>query len=482
MIFVKKYFPLLIFVLPILLKAQPANYWTNTFNTEASLLSGAVVGGNAEITAIFYNPAGISDVEESRIDLNASLFSIEHRIYENPLGQGTKMNNWFFRFYPRFASYLFPSKKDSSLTYQIAVFNRNHTETDIYDRVQIKNSELIYENLNEVYTGLFNLNSNYDDYWGSVGISKKFSENLSIGVSFNISVQSFQYFRSADANASPTYFPEDTINLISSNWTAYERIKAYNWRFIGKVGILYKRNNWSIGANLTLPSMRLFGSADVNKTISQTNIFYEGRKLTDYYMNEYPEKVYFKMQDPLSFAVGFMIKEPVTKSDFFLTLEYFHKIDPYLSIDATRKTNGNSATASSFSSYEFGNKSILNFAIGYKKMLSESLGFLAGLRSDFNPYIMSYRTDIWSANSFQNLNNNLFHLTGGIKFDYKKSSFVVGLQHSYGYKTNQSEFINFSEPLAFDEESGLALQGKRKNNAKYSYNALGFYLGFSVSF
>jgi hypothetical protein len=188
------------------------------------------------------------------------------------------------------------------------------------------------------------------------------------------------------------------------------------------------------------------------------------------------------MQDPFSVALGFMIKEPITKSDFFLTLEYFHKIDSYLSIDATKETVGNSKTASDFSSYEFGNKSILNLAIGYKKMLKESLGFLAGIRSDFNPYIMSYRTNIWGKNSFQNLNNNLIHITGGIKFDYKKSSFVVGLQHSYGYKGNQSEFINFSEPLAFDEETGLALQGIRQNNASHSYNALGFYLGFSISF
>lgn len=99
----RKYLFLLLFGFPILLWAQPANYWTNTFNTEASLLSGAVVGGNAEITAIFYNPAGISDVETSRIELNASLFSIEHRKYENPLGNNTKMDYWYFRFYPRFA-------------------------------------------------------------------------------------------------------------------------------------------------------------------------------------------------------------------------------------------------------------------------------------------------------------------------------------------------------------------------------------------
>jgi len=476
-----KFLLLSLLALPVFLRAQPANYWTNSFNTEASLLSGAVVGGNAEITAIFYNPAGISDVEESRIELNASLFSIEHRKYKNPLGNKTKMDNWFFRFYPRFASYLYPSKAFPKMTFQFAVFNRNHTETDIYDRIKIQNSELIFDGFQEEYTGLFNLNSTYDDYWGSMGMSKRFNKHLSIGISLNVSVQSFKYFRSAEANATPVAFPADTV-LIASNWSAYERIKAYNWRLIGKVGILYKKQNWSVGANLTLPSMRLFGSADVNKTIAQTNIFYDGNKLDDYYINEYPEKVYFRMQDPLSLSIGAKLYEPKTKSDFFITIEYFHHIHEYLSIDARKATMGNALTASNFSSYEYGNRSIINFAFGYKKMLSESLGFLAGFRSDFNPYQMGYRENIWGTNSFTNLNNNLFHLTGGIKFDYKKSSFIVGLQQTYGFKNHQSEFINFSEPNAYNPENGLALQGLRNNQSKNSYNALGFYLGFSVSF
>lgn len=472
----------ILIALPTLVKAQPANYWTNTFNTEASLLSGAVVGGNAEITAIFYNPAGISDVMTSRIELNANLFSLEHKKYNNPLGKDTEMDNWFFRFYPRFASYLYPSKKFPSLNFQLAVFNRNHSETDIYDRIHFKNSDLIYKGLDEEFTGLFNLNSTYDDYWGSLGISKRINQYLSLGISINISVQTFEYLRTAKSNVIPTLISSDTIKTLSSNWSTYERIKAYNWRFIGKIGVLYKKNTWSLGANLTLPSMRLFGSADVNKTISQNNIFYQGQKINDYYINEYPEKVYYKMQDPLSLAVGFVIKEPVTKSNFFLTLEYFHKIDSYLNIDASKKTINNSQTGSIFSSYEFGNKSIMNFAFGYKKMLTESLGILAGFRSDINPYKIKYRTDIWGINGYENLNNNLFHITGGVKFDYKKSSFIVGLQQSYGSKNMQSELVNFSEPNAYNPETGLSLQGLRKNKSKYSYNALGFYLGFSISF
>ncbi len=472
------YFLFLLF--PVFAYAQPANYWTNSFNTEASLLSGAVVGGGAEITAIFYNPAGISDVEESRFDLNASLFYLENKRYNNPLGENTKMENWSFRVFPRFTSYVY-QPKDNKLSYQFAIFNRNSATTDIYNRVKNTNSDLIYHSSGETYTGLFDLTSEYDDYWGSMGISYKINEKWSAGVSFNISVQTLKYFRSVDANAIPTNY-NDSASLVSSTWQSYEKIRAYNWRFIGKMGVRYKENNWSVGLNITLPSVRLFGNADINKTISQTNIYYEQEKIPDYYLNEYPTYVSFKLKDPLSISAGWMYKDKSRKSDYFITVEYFAPIKEYYMIDPTKGTSSTSTLGSNFSAYTFGNNPIFNIALGYKKTIKEKLSILAGFRTDFNPYIMGYNEKYWESNSFEALNINLYHLTGGIKFDYKKSSFIVGLQQSMGYKTGQEEFVNFSNPVSYNPETDLALQGVRNKDMSYFYNSIGFYLGFSVAF
>ncbi|MEE4258080.1 MAG: hypothetical protein V2I47_13665, partial [Bacteroidales bacterium] len=46
--------------LSIQLNAQSYNHWARSFNEESSLLAGAVVGGGAGPSAIYYNPAGIS--------------------------------------------------------------------------------------------------------------------------------------------------------------------------------------------------------------------------------------------------------------------------------------------------------------------------------------------------------------------------------------------------------------------------------------
>ncbi|NPD44544.1 hypothetical protein [Lentimicrobium sp. S6] len=474
----------ILFGFPLLALAQPGNYWTNSFNTEASLLSGAVVGGNAEITAIFYNPAGIADIEESRIDLNASLFNLEYKKYTNPLGEGTEMENWVFKVFPRFASYLFQSKRVKHTSFQIAVFNKNSTQTSIYNRVRLSNTNISNQMFKEEYTGLFDLNSKFDDYWGSFGWSTRLNEKWSIGCSINVSVQSLNYFRSATANITPVDNNPitDSIPRVSSNWQSYEKLKAYNWRLIGKLGILYKAKNWSSGLSLTLPSIRLFGDADVNKTVSQSNIFHDGQFIDDFYHNEYPQYVYFKMQDPLSLSVGLRFSPTKSRSEYYFTMEYFMAIKEYQSIDPSRKTSDKSTLGSDFSAYNFGNRQIINFAVGYKLFLKENLGFLAGFRTDFNPYIQGYNPKFWESNGFENLNVDLFHLTGGVNFKYHKAAFVVGLQHSYGFKQNQTEFINFSEPVAYNQDTKLALQGSRKNNMKYSYSSLGFYFSFSVSF
>ena len=478
-----KAFILIITIFPIFAWAQPANYWTNSFNTEASLLSGSVVGGNSGITAIFYNPAGISDIKESRFDLNASLFNVEHKTYYNPLGEDTEMENWSFKVFPRFTSYVYQSKKHKDVTYQFAIFNRSSAKTEIYNRVISKDYNLMNLYIEEEYTGTFDLSSQYDDYWGSLGISKQINEKLSIGVAFNISVQSLSYTRLSSANVIPVnYQYGDTIPLISSTWQSYEKIKAYNWRFVGKVGLNYKHDNWTAGLNITLPSMRLFGNADVNKTISQSNIYHGSNRVPDYYLNEYPSYVYFKMQDPFSISAGWMYKDKPRQSEYYITLEYFAPVHEYLSVDTKKETGNESVLGSNFSSYRFGNKQILNIALGYKMVLNKKLGFLAGFRTDFNPYIMGYNEKYWQSNRFEAINVNLYHLTGGIKFDYKQSSFIVGLQQSVGYKFKQEEFINFYNPVNYNPETRLALQGSRGDNMTYFYNSIGFYLGFSIVF
>ncbi|MEA3476600.1 MAG: hypothetical protein U9R60_00345, partial [Bacteroidota bacterium] len=67
--------------------AQGTHYWTQNFNEESSLLSGAVVGGGAGPSAVYYNPATIAESGQSSLSVNASLFSLSAMTAKNGLGE-----------------------------------------------------------------------------------------------------------------------------------------------------------------------------------------------------------------------------------------------------------------------------------------------------------------------------------------------------------------------------------------------------------
>ena len=76
--------------------AQSNYYWTQNFNTESSLLAGAVVGGNAGPSAVYYNPALINQDASAKIALSANLLSFQSMKITNLAGVGTIYDNFFF--------------------------------------------------------------------------------------------------------------------------------------------------------------------------------------------------------------------------------------------------------------------------------------------------------------------------------------------------------------------------------------------------
>lgn len=58
-----------------MVSGQYHNHWTPSFNEESLLLLGAVVGGEAGPSAIYYNPTSISEITEPKFSLHASFIS-----------------------------------------------------------------------------------------------------------------------------------------------------------------------------------------------------------------------------------------------------------------------------------------------------------------------------------------------------------------------------------------------------------------------
>ncbi len=463
------------------LNAQPTNYWSVSFNSEASLLAGAVVGGNSDITSIYYNPAGIAEIEDKKIAVNANLFNLSYTNYKNALGTGTDIDYLGFTVQPRFISLILKPKKSKKIIWQLAIFNRNDSRISVYDQIE-KPVQLIQPSIAENYIGNFDYVNDYIDSWGGLGVAYKINEKITIGSSLLVSVKSFNYMNLINIDVHPVKESlPDTVDYYRANSTNYEKIILYDVRVIGKFGIRYQVNQFGFGLNLNIPSIRLFGNSDVKRNISNTGIYYNGNQLEDTYLNESAKYLKSGFKDPLSIAFGLKYRSVSGKSNFYFTTEYFYKLDTYKAIDGTQVVSNDYEPATNFLSYKYGSKSIINFAAGWQFKSSEKFEILFGFRTNFNPYSVSNNGEFQNLNEFTNTSADLYHITGGSKFNYKQFSVIAGLEYVTGNSKGLSEFVNFAEP-EIRPNNILVLSGENNNNMNYNYNAVGLYFGFTFGF
>ena len=120
----------ILFLATDLSNAQSFRHWARNFNDESSLLAGAVVGGGIGPSAIYFNPANISEGKNSSLSINTSLFSFNVYRIDNVLGDDINLNYSHFQVQPRFISYLISPKKNDKVQVEIAFLNNENYKLD----------------------------------------------------------------------------------------------------------------------------------------------------------------------------------------------------------------------------------------------------------------------------------------------------------------------------------------------------------------
>jgi hypothetical protein len=245
--------------LPGYILAQANNYWSYNFNEGSSLVAGAVVGGGAGASAIFYNPAIISEISASKFSLNASLFSFEIFNAKNSLGEGIDLPSTRFYAIPRSVSYMHKPRNHPNWNLEFAYLNVANSQLDGVNYTNKEIDVLTYLPGKENYVAYTELqNESRNDYFG-LGGSYKLSDNFFLGLSMFVSIDSkysnYQIDISADPKQ-PIYSEEgDGIPYYIATHTTREMLKFNDYRLLWKFGLLYKWPNLSIGLNITTPSV-----------------------------------------------------------------------------------------------------------------------------------------------------------------------------------------------------------------------------------
>lgn len=479
-----------------LIFGQSFNHWTRSFNEESSFLSGAVVGGGAGPSAIYYNPGSISEITESKLSLHASLFSFKFYNIENALGDGIDLKWSNIQIEPRFLSYMIKPKKNQDLSFEFAMLNNENYQMDIARSVDYEIDILNTFPGNERYFATVQYRNRFRDDWFGAGGSWRLNPHLSIGMSMFVTIKSMEYSYNLDIEA----YPLDSLYSInyaenySANYQEMEYLKYNDYRLLWKIGVMYKRSRYSIGVCVTTPSVGGIYSDGkrISKRLRQSGITSQvtGQPMPNYFVGDYKEKKDVKVnhKSPYSVSAGFTYHFEDDKKVLYTTAEYFGGLDQYVLASAEEGSNIGTGflpdilNMNEFLTFISGANPVLNGAIGYRWGINEDLLLMIGFRTDFN-YLEDIDYNYFTeTKTIISLGVDNYHFSGGLSWKILGQDLVTGIQYTLGMEKNQPQFVNLSDPVEFNYDEMVPLQGTRQNNMNSLINGLSLYFGATFSF
>ena len=474
---------------------QTDNYWSWSFNTKSALLAGSVVGGGAGPSAVYYNPSLIDHENVQSLSLSAVIVSLQFYNVDNLAGDGIDASKILFKIQPRFLSYVLDNKNErigvevailSPVSEEVQYTIQHIDEIDIIKRAQGL----------ETYSGYLKYARKYTDTWVGGGFSYKISDRFYVGGSAFLSIKLLknQYRQIAKA-----YQEVDSILVDHKYEPKYIAISGFEeefryWflSFIFKAGAYYNLpgEQFSLGVNVTLPDIPIYGEAHIRKSFYRSNIYDNDENA--FVSNENSIGVDeglrgVRVKNPFSFALGAQYSSKNHKKFVNISAEYFHHIDSYSLIKSSTQLNWTpdyvttNISENDFMSYYFKAKAVTNVAIGFKNQISSTLAFLGGFRTDFSA---SNEDDTrYVANKFSvvQVHLNKYHITSGVGLKIKNLTIVSGLQYTFGRNKNMEQLIDYSEPVEYNPVTQHALEGIRHNNTNARLNEFALFLGVSIS-
>jgi len=486
-----------VFAIPA--KAQLMNhYWTLNFNSESSLLSGAVVAGDAGNASIYFNPATISEIEKgSNLSFAASLFSWGIYSYRNALGDDIHLNGTNFNVIPQFLSYSVRSN-DSKLSFALTAITRLKENINLNYYNSRALDILLEIPGKENYSTSYGYELNFIDNWIGMAGSYDISRHFKVGASLFVSIAQLNYKNQYSAVA---FSPSDTLWVNGVPNPSFVAESSYNesYRFnhvrlIGKLGFSYVADRWRFGLNITTESFPLFSvknEALRTQRVSDITNPENGEFLNGYMITNglIGNDVNTSLKYPRSVSAGFIYDVKKGKKRLYFTVEYFSKIEPYRMVDAPIRDDITSSIVydrlknKDWLSVADASNQVVNFAVAYRWRLKNDLLFLNGFRTDFNNVKYVNYGDLNDLNKINTTNFDIYHYTAGFQFlVLKKYQLIAGGELSFGYDTHLEQVANFTNPVEYDPIDNRILQGPLKNDMSIYYFGFNVYLGITLNF
>lgn len=452
--------------------AQDGHYWNRNYGSTSTILGGAVIGANADLGSIYYNPAALAFRDSIRVSFSSSLHDVDYLTIENGLADSLNTSSLTFKAYP---FTIIPSFKLGKKSYLGLVFltrisgsfEMHHLDTGRYD--------LLSNGTRCQFNAVFDYRNELSENWYGGSFSRVITPNSSLGIGFFVGYRSYTNANSYNANAVlPPTGSDTTATYLSTYISRF--VHYYHYKTIFKIGYYHQSPRWSYGITATLPCIPLYGY---------------GRSSARYFLRTLPDStttgrpvdlLVFDEEDdmkavnkyPATIGAGLTINFDTWK--LYASAEYFFGIAPY---DVMRAQSTATILPAAYAqiaardliSVQTSARAVFNTGIGFSYQLSRKRNLLGSVTTDFNslPDDKRFVGNAISASSW-----NMYHYSLGMGFRIWKIDLLTGVRYTNGSSKNKRQLVDLRTPT-----NDNFLLGELDNNMNQVYRSLSVLIGFN---
>ena len=445
-------------VLAPLARSQDSHYWTNQYGTRATLLGGAVIGSVLDLSGTYYNPGGMSLIEDPD-----TLMATKVLQYPRVTLVGNGRENVPFNSHN-------PGPAPSLIagTIRLRGLSKHWFGYSYVSRQEVKlgvsvSSTGVRDVLpdvpgNEDYATQFRLEEKVSERWLGLTWSCKISNRIGVGVSQYVAVRSH---RASTQELVEALTAEGRVAMAMGS----RQYRYQHFRVLWKIGLACDFNNLTLGLTLTTPSLAIAGagSTGVNSTVVALDMDGDGDG-DDFLAADYNERLPTTYRTPFSLAAGMTFK--FQKVRFYWSTEWFSRVRPYTVVDAAEfSAQSTGEVLSPDVTQELAG--VFNLGVGLEWLYSVRFKGYASFTTDYSAKRPGTATNI-SLTDW-----DIHHFVTGAEFAIKKSVLTVGTGFSFGNR-------EIGQRPAILERPAVAGLWDPFEGLKFRYATYKLVLGFAI--
>jgi hypothetical protein len=436
--------------------AQDAQYWTNQYGTTGNLIGGAVVGSVADLSAVFYNPGAVSLITDPELIATSHVFEAVDVSIDGRGELNIDLNDLSIGNAPGFFAGLIPLNALGKHTIGYSFLTRYKFDAELR-AAGSGTADLLGDGTDEDYYVELGFTSRLNESWAGLTWSYPLGRRFGIGVSTFVTIRSQ---RARSAITGQAFQSPGTTGGVTQSDLGY---KYNHYGILWKAGLTYDWLGFSLGATVTTPRIKVFGSGEtlVNRLVVGQDADGDGTP-DPLFIADVQSDLPAIYKSPFSLAGG-ASKMVGRNTTLHATVEWFNDVPLYdvmLTEPFVGQSTGDTLQADVTQELE----DVINFGIGVEERFTPGFSLMASFRTDNSALTTGEITDVSVASW------NIYFVTVGSTFRLGGGEFTLGLAYGFGGE----DPTKFMENPPDDE-----IIEPLPDDARIRYSSLRFIIAFS---